>query len=75
VVHGIARAAVAKEGDCLEACFPLKGFLKDAAGRPIIAPGAKLDLSFSLEASGELSPAGQWASDTAEPIQGYVLAP
>jgi hypothetical protein len=73
IVHGIAQAAVA--GDCLEACFPLKGFLKDKEGQPIIAPGRKLDLSFSLEASGELAPSGKWASDTAEPIQGYVLTP
>lgn len=73
IVNGIATAT--GSGDCLEACFPLKGFLKDEQGRPIIAPGRKLDLSFSLEASGELAPSGQWASDTAEPIQGYLLKP
>lgn len=75
VVKGIARAAVSREGDRLEASFPLKGFLKDENGRAIIAPGRKLDLSFSLEASGELAPAGKWASDTATPIQGYLVTP
>lgn len=75
IVKGIAHAAVASEGDRLEACFPLKGFLKDQNGRPIVAPGQKLDLSFSLEASGELVPSGHWASDTGEPVQGYVLDP
>src|SRR4029450_9785545 len=50
VVKGIAHAA--HDGNRLEACFPLKGFLKDADGRAIIAPGRKIDLSFSLESSG-----------------------
>ncbi len=80
VVEGIARSAVARsavarDGDRLEACFPLKGFLKDEDGRAIIAPGRKLNLSFSLEASGELAPSRKWASDTAAPIQGYTLTP
>ena len=42
--------------------------------------GKTLDISFSLEASGELgnevtaeNPNGLWASDTADPIVGYVL--
>lgn len=73
VVKGIAQAA--HDGDRLEACFPLRGFLKDEKGRPIIAAGSKLNLSFSLEASGEFSPSGNWASDTADPIRGYVLTP
>lgn len=75
IVKGIARSAVAAEGDRLEASFPFKGFLKDEQGRAIVARGRKLDLSFSLEASGELVPGHKWASDTGEPIQGYVLTP
>ncbi len=75
VVMGIAHAAVGRDGNRLEACFPLKGFLKDSNGRAIVAPGRKLDLSFSLEASGELVSAGKWTSDTGEPIQGYLLTP
>jgi hypothetical protein len=75
VVGGIAQAALAPGGEGLEACFPLKGFLSDERGRPLVTAGRKLDLSFSLEASGELTPSGKWASDTAEPIQGYVLTP
>ena len=38
--------------------------------------GKTIDISFSLEASGELhatSGNGQWASDTAQPIVGYYL--
>lgn len=75
VVNGIASAAVSRDGHRLEARFPLKGFLKDQNGRAIIATGRKIDLSFSLEASGELAPEGKWASDTAAPIQGYLLTP
>ncbi len=33
------------------------------------------DFSFSLEASGELAPGHQWASDTGSPIIGYYLSP
>ena len=74
VVPGIANAAISKDGHELEAVFPLKGFLVDGNGDPVIKIGDTIDLSFSLEASGELAPDGQWASDTAEPINGYVLS-
>ncbi len=75
VVLGIATAAVSKDGHQLEARFPYKGFLKDEHGKPIVALGRTIDLSFSLEASGELAPGRQWASDTGEPIEGYRLLP
>jgi hypothetical protein len=73
VVEGIATAAISADGHALEAAFPFRGFLKDEGGRPIIALGRKIDLSFSLEASGEHSPDGDWASDTGEPILDYSL--
>jgi acetyl esterase/lipase len=75
VVPGVVTCAVSKDGHEIECRFPLKGFLADENGRPIIAPGSVLDLSFSLEASGELAPGGEWASDTGEPINGYVVTP
>ena len=75
VVPGIATAAISADGHMIEAKFPLIGFLKDENGKPILAPGAKIDLSFSLEASGELAPGKRWASDTGEPVNGYVLTP
>jgi acetyl esterase/lipase len=74
VVPGIANAAISEDGHELEAVFPLKGFLVDEQGDPVIKIGDTIDLSFSLEASGELAPDGLWASDTAEPINGYVLS-
>jgi hypothetical protein len=75
VVPGIGKAAISQDGHILEVCFPFKGFLVDEKKRPIIELGEKIDISFSLEASGELAPGGDWASDTGEPIQGYVLTP
>lgn len=67
----VARSADGRE---LEMKAPFRGFMKDSAtGEPIIALGKKLDVSFSLEASGELAPGGRWASDTADPIQKYVV--
>lgn len=62
----------------IEMRFPFKGFLKDESGKPLIAVGSVVDLSFSLEASGgtDLFRGGSrrhWASDTADPILKYVV--
>jgi hypothetical protein len=77
VVPGIISYALSPDGWELEMRAPFKGFLNDAAGIPNIALGKMLDISFSLEASGELfAPPGSngtWASDTAAPIASYFL--
>jgi hypothetical protein len=75
VVKGIASAAVSQDGHQLESQFPFRGFLKDETGAAIIAPGSTLDLSFSLEASGEYALGRKWASDTGDPIEGYEVRP
>ena len=75
VVPGIMSVRLSPDGHELEMAVPLRGFLVDERGRPIIGPGSVLDLSLSLEASGELAPGGAWASDTGEPIKGYVVSP
>ena len=82
VVAGNITYALSPNGHQLEMKVPFKGFLEDADGNPIVSIGDTVDLSFSLEASGELSnevsqsnPNGLWASDTAEPIIGYHLSP
>ncbi|MCA9077466.1 MAG: hypothetical protein KDA93_20735, partial [Planctomycetaceae bacterium] len=82
VVSGNITYALSPDGHQLEMKVPFKGFLEDASGNPIIEIGKTVDLSFSLEASGELSnevtvanPNGLWASDTAEPIIGYYITP
>jgi len=75
VVPGVMRVARSADNHQLELSVPLKGFLKDENGRAIIGVGSRLDISCSLEASGELAPGGAWASDTGEPINGYVISP
>jgi hypothetical protein len=72
---GIVKGALSPDGHELEMCVPLKGFLKSKAGVPILQLGAKINISFSLEASGELCKDKRWSSNTAEPIKGYVLEP
>jgi hypothetical protein len=83
VYQGIIRSAVSPDGHELEMVAPFQGFMSypgaqiGQRGGPIVSLGKTIDLSFSLEASGELfaSPgnAGRWGSDTAQPIAGYYL--
>lgn len=75
VYQGIIRIARSADGHEAEMVAPFRGFMRDPAGNPIMALGKTIDLSFSLEASGELAPAGEWASDTGDPIVGYYLSP
>jgi hypothetical protein len=72
---GIIKGALSANGHELEMAIPFKGFLVDRAGSPVMKLGRKLNISFSLEASGELAADGKWASNTAEPIRGYYLEP
>jgi hypothetical protein len=70
---GVVQGALSPDGHELEMCIPLKGFLKTKSGAPIVKPGATLNISFSLESSGELCKDKKWCSNTAEPIKGYML--
>ena len=72
VVPGIMTVELSEDNHEIEFAAPFKGFLKDAFGNPNMDLGKILNVSFSLEASGELA-TGDWASDTAEPIIGYQL--
>ena len=72
---GIIKGALSPDGHELEMIVPMKGFLVNAKGQPIVRLGQKLSISMSLEASGELSKGKRWASNTGEPIKGYVLEP
>lgn len=70
----ILEIALSPDGHEAEMKAPFRGFMLDApAGSPIMALGKTIDVSFSLEASSELALGGEWASDTADPIVGYVL--
>jgi hypothetical protein len=70
---GIITGALSDNGHQLEMKIPFVGFLKERDGTPIVRLGRKINVSFSLEASGELAEGGQWASNTAAPIRGYEL--
>jgi len=65
--------SLSPDGHEIEIAAPFKGFLNNALGNPNMALGKTIDVSFSLEASGELAPGLRWASDTADPIAGYFL--
>lgn len=83
VYQGIIRAIVSPDGHEMEMVAPFVGFMSypgaepGERGAPIMALGRTIDVSFSLEASGELfaqpGSNGEWASDTADPIVGYYL--
>lgn len=70
---GVIQGALSPDGHELEMKVPMKGFLVDPKGQPLIKLGQTLNISFSLEASGELAKGKRWASNTAAPIRGYVL--
>lgn len=70
----IVEIFLSADGHEAEMRAPFRGFMKDSlGGDPIIELGDTIDVSFSLEASGELAVGAEWASDTADPIVGYVL--
>ena len=70
----IVEIFLSADGHEAEMKAPFRGFMKDGpGGDPIIELGDTIDISFSLEASGELAVGAEWASDTADPIVGYVL--
>ena len=75
VYQGILQIALSPDGHEAEMKAPFRGFMRSPQGNPIMALGKVIDLSFSLEASGELAPGLQWASDTGDPITSYYLSP
>lgn len=73
VYQGIVEIQRSADGHEAEMKAPYRGFMRYPGGAPILAPGRTIDVSFSLEASGELAPGQAWASNTALPINGYRL--
>ena len=83
VYQGVLEVAVSEDGHEAEMKAPMWGFFSDENGVPIVQLGNTIDISVSLEGSGELSESASeagydgtksfWGSDTAEPIEGYVL--
>jgi len=83
VYQGIIEIAVSADGHEAEIKAPMWGFLKTPEGVPIIDIGYTLNISASLEGSGELSESANdttgsnayWGSDTAEPFKYTVVDP
>ena len=75
IYQGIIQIALSPDGHQAEMVAPFRGFMRDPSGQPIMALGKTINISFSLEASGELAPDLDWASDTGDPIVGYYLSP
>ncbi len=70
----IVTISISPDGHEAEMKAPFRGFMNNKeTGEPIVALGKTLDVSFSLEASPELVPADDWGSDTADPIEKYVV--
>jgi hypothetical protein len=86
VYQGIITIAVSEDGHEAEMKAPMWGFLRTPEGKRIIDVGQYIDVSASLEGSGELSEeaielghtpgsTSVWGSDTAEPFRFYVKDP
>ncbi|MBN1559859.1 T9SS type A sorting domain-containing protein [candidate division KSB1 bacterium] len=83
VHQGIIEVALSQDGHEAEMKAPMWGFFWDENRVPICQLGNTVDVSFSLEGSGELSESAQqagydgttsmWGSDTATPIEDYLL--
>lgn len=73
VYQGIIYIALSPDRHEAEMVAPFRGFMRDPSGKPIISLGKTLNISISLEASGQLAPGNDWASDTGDPIVGYYL--
>ncbi len=69
VYQGIIEIGLSDDGHEAEMKAPFRGFLDRKNGNPIVRLGRRIDVSFSLEASGELAPGREWASDTADPVK------
>lgn len=75
VYQGIIYIARSADRHEAEMVAPFRGFMRAPGGAPIMALGKRLNVSISLEASGELAPSLSWASDTGDPILNYYLSP
>jgi hypothetical protein len=52
----------------------MTGLLKDAAGKPVIAPGQSIDLAAGVEASGESDGQSKWSADSTAVWHGYAIS-
>jgi hypothetical protein len=68
------QIALSPDGSECEMRVEMSGFLKDAAGKPIIAPGQSIDLAAGVEASGESDGQSKWSADSTAVWHGYAIS-
>jgi hypothetical protein len=70
------RLAVSPDGSEVEVVSALKGFLKNAQGKPTLALGQSIDVAAGMECSGRTPGRdSRWAADSTPAIRGYTLRP
>jgi hypothetical protein len=67
--------AISPDGSECEMGVELAGFLRDQSGKPIIAPGQRIDIAVGVEASGLARGNTQWGADSTPVMHGYLIAP
>ena len=65
--------AISPDGSECEMRASLAGFLENAAGKPIIAVGQRIDLAVGVESSGEVHGNTHWGADSTAPLRGYLI--
>jgi len=63
--------ALSPDGSECELRVELAGFLRDQAGRQVIAPGQRIDLAVGMEASAQVRGNTRWSADSTAPVRGY----
>ncbi len=66
--------AISPDGSECEMRAALSGFLQNADGKPIIAPGQRIDLAAGVEASGQARGNSKWGADSTVILRGYLIA-
>jgi hypothetical protein len=66
--------AFSPDGSECEMRAALSGFLQNKDGKPIVAPGQRIDLAAGVETSGRIRGNTRWSADSTAPIRGYLVA-
>ncbi len=65
--------AISPDGGECEMRAALSGFLRDKQGKPLIAPGQRIDLAAGVEASGQAAGNTAWGADSTAVVYGYEV--
>jgi hypothetical protein len=66
--------ALSPDGSECEMRARMSGFLQNADGNRIIAPGQRIDLAAGVEASGQARGNSKWGADSTVIVRGYSIA-